>query len=230
MADIKRGEPSHVEPGGEVHGTGVGAHAVVLNHETSDIPLTGTTRAALFSAVGIGLVMVLMWGAWGFFLGQAKQVDPGKPPMSADDYGSRLPQTPRLQSVPEQDLSSYRAEQAAKLNELAWVDQGAGTVRLPIHAAMRLIVQRADAFADQRAKAPAEHSWSEPGAALLDASTAPATPAAAGHGAPAAGDHAAPAPAHTPAHGAPTAAPAHGPAAAPAPGAKPATPPAGAPH
>jgi hypothetical protein len=214
MADIKHGEPSHIEPGGEVHGHGVRAEAVVINHETTDIPLAGTTRAALFSAVGIGLVMVLMWGAWGFFLSQAQQNDPGKPPMSADDFGSRVPATPRLQSVPETDLSGYRAAQQAKLDQLAWVDQSAGTVRLPIHAAMRLIVQRADAFADQQAKVPAVHSWSEPGAALLDPAAAAAvpvtTPAPAGHAAPA--------------HG--PAAPAHGPAPAPAP----ATPPAGAPH
>jgi hypothetical protein len=217
MAHTKHGEPSHVEPGGEVHGQGVDAHAVAVNHETTDIPLTGTTRAALFSAIGIGLVMVLMWGAWGFFLSQARQVDPGKPPMSADDYGSRVPATPRLQSVPETDLAGYRAEQSAKLDQLTWVDQSAGTVRLPIHAAMRLIVQRADAFADQHAKVPEVHSWSEPGAALME----PAAPAAGAPTTPAPADHAAPA---APGHGAP--APAHGPTPAPAP----ATPPQGAPH
>lgn len=180
MADIKHGQPSHAEPGGEVHGTGVRAEAVLVNHETTDIPLAGTTRAALFTTVGIGVVMLLMWGAWGFFLSQAKQDDPGKPPMSADDFGARLPAAPRLQSVPETDLRGYRAEQNAKLERLAWVDQGAGTVSLPIHAAMRLIVQRADAFADQQAKVPEVHSWNEPGAAQLErvgGAAAPSMPA-----------------------------------------------------
>ena len=118
--------------------------------------------------------MVLMWGAWGFFLSQAKQGDPGKPAMAADDFGQRLPATPRLQSVPGDDLTSYRAEQAAKLGGLAWVDQGAGTVRMPIKAAMRLIVTRADAFADQKAKVPEDHSWAFPGAAMMDGAGAPA--------------------------------------------------------
>jgi hypothetical protein len=93
--------------------------------------------------------------------------------------------------MPGSDLAAYRAQQAAKLDGLAWVDQSAGTVRMPIHAAMRLIVTRADAFADQHAKAPEDHSWAFPGAAL----TEPAAPAAA----------------------APAAAPAHGTEHAPAP-------------
>ena len=49
---------------------------------------------------------------------------------------------------------------------------------MPIDAAMRLIVARADTFADQKAKAPEDHSWAFPGAAMMDAATAPAAPAA----------------------------------------------------
>jgi hypothetical protein len=172
-----------------VHGHGA------INHETSDLPLGGTTRVALFVAFGIGLVMVLMWGAWGLFLSQAHQGDPGKPAMAPEDYGQRLPAPPRLQSVPSDDLAAYRAQQTAKLEGLAWVDQSAGEVRIPIQAAMQLIVQRADAFADPQAKAPADHSWSFPGASMPAGPASPASPAA------------------TPAHGeaaAPAAAPAHG--------------------
>jgi hypothetical protein len=176
------GDPSgkpdvaHVDPGGEVHGHGVLAASAAVHHEVTDIPLGGLTRAAGIATVFVGLVMLLMWGAWGFFLSQAKQVDPGKPAMAAEDFGQRLPATPRLQSVPGGDLASYRAQQAAKLGGLAWVDQGAGTVRIPIHAAMRLIVTRADAFADQKARAPEDHSWSYPGAAMMDRAGEPAAP------------------------------------------------------
>jgi hypothetical protein len=169
-------EHSHVHPGGEVHGHGVRDESVAVHHEITDIPLGGTTRAAGISVVFIGGVMLMMWGAWGFFLNQAKQIDPGKPPMAAEDYGRRLPATPRLQSVPTTDLAAYRAEQTAKLNGLAWVDQSAGTVRLPIDAAMQLIVNRADAFADQHAKAPEDHSWAFPGAAQMERVNEPAAP------------------------------------------------------
>ena len=180
---------AHVNPGGEVHGHGVRAASAAVHHEVTDIPLGGLARAAGIAIVFVGLVMVLMWGAWGFFLSQARQSDPGKPAMSADDFGQRLPATPRLQSLPGSDLATYRAQQAAKLGAVDWVDQSAGTVRLPINAAMRLIVERADTFADQKAKAPEVHSWAFPGAALMDhagepaAATVPEHAAAPAHGA-----------------------------------------------
>jgi hypothetical protein len=194
------GDQTHVHPGGEVHGHGVRAVSAAVNHEVSDIPLGGVTRAAAITIVFVGGVMLLMWGAWGFFLGQARQIDPGKPAMAADDFGQRLPATPRLQSVPSDDLVGYRKEQAAKLNGLAWVDQTAGTVRVPIRAAMKLIVSRADAFADQHAKAPETHSWAHPGAQMEPAASTPATAApAAAHGTEHAPAAPAPAAAHAPA-------------------------------
>jgi hypothetical protein len=184
MADTKHpgpladpnGEHAHVHPGGEVHGHGVRAASTAVNNEVTDIPLAGTTRAALISAGAIGVVMLLMWGAWGFFLSQARSADPGRPPMAAQDFGDRLPAAPRLQAVPGSDLAGYRAEQNAKIQALDWVDQGAGTVRIPIGSAMQLIVNRADAFADQQARPPADHSWSEPGAAQLERLSQPAAP------------------------------------------------------
>jgi hypothetical protein len=202
------GEETHVHPGGEVHGHGVRPTSAAVNHEVTDIPLAGVTRAAGLTIVFVGGVMLLMWGAWGFFLSQARQSDPGKPAMAADDYGQRLPATPRLQSVPTDDLTAYRKEQAAKLNGLAWVDQGAGTVRVPITAAMKLIVSRADAFADQHAKAPEVHSWANPGAALMGpaAAVAPTTPAVSATAPPAHGAAHAPA---TPAPAAPPPVPQH---------------------
>ena len=178
----------------------LGPHGKV-NHETTDISLVGTTRVALFFLGAISLVFLLMWGAWGFFLKQASATDPGKPAMATPDFGNRLPATPRVQSLPTEDLGAYRAAQNAKINGLAWVDQGAGTVRIPINAAMRLIVERSDAFADPNAKVPPDHSWAFPGAAMMDRgapapAVAPAAPAApagvpgadahSGHAAPAA--------------------------------------------
>jgi len=191
MAHINQPDPNrdaagnvtetHAHPGGEVHGHGVRLASAAVHHEITDIPLGGVTRAAAITIVFVGLVMALMWGAWGFFLSQAKAGDPGKPAMAAQDFGQRLPSTPRLQSVPSSDLVLYRTEQMAKLNGLAWVDQSAGTVRMPINAAMRLIVARADAFADQKAKAPEDHSWAFPGAAMMERAGEPPAPALPEH-------------------------------------------------
>jgi hypothetical protein len=175
------GSETHVEPGGDVHSHGVGAQSAAVHHEVTDIPLGGVTRAAGITIVFVGFVMLLMWGAWGFFLRQAQATDPGKPAMAAEDFGSRLPGTPRLQSVPVSDLRAYRAAQAAKLGDLAWVDQSAGTVRLPIGMAMALVVTRADAYADQQAPAPEDHSWAFPGAAQMERAGEPAAPALPEH-------------------------------------------------
>jgi hypothetical protein len=119
------------------------------NHETTDISLVGTTRVALFFGGAIGLVFLLMWGAWGFFLRQAQATDPGKPAMSAPDFGTRLPATPRVQSLPGDDLNAYRA------------------------------AQRADAFGDPNAKVPPDHSWAFPGASQTERAAEPPPAAAA---------------------------------------------------
>ena len=122
------GKPAetHVDPGGEVHGHGVRAASAAVHHEVTDIPLGGLTRAAVIATVFVGLVMLLMWGAWGFFLSQAKQGDPGKPAMAAEDFGQRLPATPRLQSVPGSDLALLPGRSRPP-SSVAWP----GSIRAP---------------------------------------------------------------------------------------------------
>lgn len=135
-----------------------GAHgthgAPKLNHETQDISLTGTTRAALLSLAVVGVVMLVVYGAWGFFLSQERAADPGIPPMAAPNFGSRVPSTPRLQSTPYPDLLQYRAAQQSRLTSYGWVDQGQGLVRIPIDQAMRLVVERASMYADETLAEP----------------------------------------------------------------------------
>ena len=41
----------------------------------------------------------------------------------------------------DNDYAPYRAQQDAYLNEYAWVDAEAGTVRIPVERAMELVVQ-----------------------------------------------------------------------------------------
>ncbi|HEY8551460.1 MAG TPA: hypothetical protein VIL35_15995 [Vicinamibacterales bacterium] len=144
---------AHTDPHHGPQGTGA---APTVNHETTDIPLTGTTRAALLSLVIVFAVMGLMYLAWGFFVSRVQATDPGRPPMAAEDFGQRLPPTPRLQSEPGPDLARYRAEQEQRLSTWGWVDQAAGTVHIPIDRAMDLVVERADQFADPSLAAPAD--------------------------------------------------------------------------
>ena len=49
---------------------------------------------------------------------------------------------PRLEDNEFTELNDYRYQEEVTLNSSDWVDQGAGTVRIPIEQAMKLIVER----------------------------------------------------------------------------------------
>jgi hypothetical protein len=53
-----------------------------------------------------------------------------------------VPPGPRLQTAPAGDLAEMRAEEDAILHSYGWVDQTNGVVRIPIEAAMQLVVER----------------------------------------------------------------------------------------
>jgi hypothetical protein len=164
------------------HGHGHGAHGVKLNHEPTDIPLTGTTRAALVTMAIIGAVMVAMYGAWGLFEWRMRQVDQPAPPLAEKDFGRRMPATPRIQSTPVDDLARYRAGQAAKLSNYGWVDRNAGTVRIPIDRAIELLAQRTATIADPKAAAaPAAAPSTAPADPAAPATPPPAPAAPTGH-------------------------------------------------
>lgn len=163
------------------HGEHAAHSAPTLNHETTDIPLTGTTRVAIGTLIVLGLTMAVVFGAWAWFESQAKKRDPGLPSMAEKDYGHRLPPVPRIQSTPATDLAGYRAAQNAKLGSYGWVDRATGVVHIPIERAIELTVERVSTIADpQAATAPA----AAPAAPVAPVAAPPATPppAAAGHG------------------------------------------------
>ena len=111
------------------------------SHEGSDINF----RAIL--GFGAGLIVfavvihVLVWGLFRFFAsGEAGLAAPSYPKPTAQT--ERLPMEPRLQTHPRQDLRDLRANEDRILNSYAWVDRPAGTVRIPIAEAMKLVVER----------------------------------------------------------------------------------------
>jgi hypothetical protein len=53
----------------------------------------------------------------------------------------RIPE-PRLQRFPREDFMNFRLGEEAKLQRYGWVDKDAGTVHIPIHDAMRLMLER----------------------------------------------------------------------------------------
>jgi hypothetical protein len=49
---------------------------------------------------------------------------------------------PHLQPHPLADRATYEARQRATLTQYAWVDRGAGIVRIPIGRAMQILAER----------------------------------------------------------------------------------------
>ena len=53
----------------------------------------------------------------------------------------RIPE-PRLQRFPRADIMNFRVAEEATLQGYGWVDKTAGTVHIPVHEAMRLMLER----------------------------------------------------------------------------------------
>ena len=80
------------------------------------------------------------------------------PPAPLAEAPGRLPPEPRLQTLPFADIEAQRSEEHDVLTSYGWVDEKAGTVRIPIEDAMRLLAKRGLPVAS---KAPDPSPWSK---------------------------------------------------------------------
>ncbi|MFZ3217774.1 MAG: hypothetical protein WA192_17070 [Candidatus Acidiferrales bacterium] len=98
-------------------------------------------RALLKWAVGLAVVLVLVFASmqWLFdFYGKVQSL--GKP-ASPFENARVLPPKPRLQVEPRAELHAYCLGQAKILNSYGWADQHNGVVRIPLQRAMELTLQ-----------------------------------------------------------------------------------------
>jgi len=111
------------------------------SHETRDI------QAGTVAKWGIGVVVLMVFAMaamaplLGFYRERFAAEGPQANPL-ARTYGLTEPPAPRLQIDPAADLAALRATEQALLDGYGWVDQAAGTVRIPIAEAMRLVAER----------------------------------------------------------------------------------------
>lgn len=140
-------------------------------------------KAIIWTGIGtLGITAISMILMWWLFRGFEKLEDreDSKPPAMAEAAAPTLPPEPRLEESPPANLAALRAREQEVLDNPAWVDEAAGTVRIPLDLAIDVIARKglggAPAAAPTDAAVPAAAATP---AAPADASTPAAPPAAA---------------------------------------------------
>ncbi len=122
-------------------------------HEKRDINVrivVGFAASLVIAALVIHVFVWLLFGVYG------NLQTPGYPrefPL-VQTSEVRLPPSPRLQVKPREDLKAMRRQEDQLLNSYTWVNQQAGTVRIPIDEAMKRVLEQGLPVADQPAPPP----------------------------------------------------------------------------
>ncbi|MFI5340431.1 MAG: hypothetical protein ACHQ7N_11410 [Candidatus Methylomirabilales bacterium] len=117
------------------HGT---AGDAGVGHERSDLePRTIAIFGLALVVVVAGCLIVAAW-MFGFFAASRAQEDVPPSPLARVEP----PAGPVLQVNAPNDRARLRAEEDSILSTYAWVDRGAGIVRIPIGQAMQLLAER----------------------------------------------------------------------------------------
>lgn len=127
-----------------------GAHPE-LNHETTDVNLTGITRIAIASLVIIGIILVFVYL---FEKGMARVLpDTTTAPTMADwkPTDSRTPKAPLVITDEPGLLRKLRTEEEKTLHRYAWIDKGQGVVQVPIDKALEMVAANPKLLAPQEA-------------------------------------------------------------------------------
>ena len=108
------------------------------HHETTDASISALVKFC------IGLFLLIVAALFGMrlmfnYFNTTQQLGPPASPF-AESQAS--PPGPRLQIHPARDLKQFRQDEDKKLNGYGWVDQKAGTVRIPIERAMDLLIEK----------------------------------------------------------------------------------------
>jgi hypothetical protein len=188
MASTKTPHSHH--GAGHGHGGHHGGHGEqVLNHETTDVSLTGITRLAILSFVLIFAVLGVVYVFWGVFSSYSADTRP-MGVMSGRKAGEdRLPVGPLVITDEPGALRQLRAKERDVLDHYGWVDKNQGVVRIPIERAIELLASQPqrmslDGSAPAAPAAPAAPQGTTPDAGAGQPVTpppAPKPPAAGGH-------------------------------------------------
>ena len=132
-----------------------------VHHEESDVNIRAIFGFGAGLAVVSAVVAVICWMMFVYFDRREAEADVPR----ALSLGQQQPPEPRLQPAPREDLRALRAREEAVLQQYGWADRNAGSVRIPIDQAMKLLLERG-----LPARAP---EAPEPAASPLEPAAAP---------------------------------------------------------
>ncbi len=118
-----------------------------VRYEKSDVNTQVIVRTAAGAIIAAVIITVGIWALYETF---SRHENPAyNPPFSEHRGGpSPLPvppaefPEPRLQTRPVEDLRTLRSRDRLILDNYGWVDRNAGTVRIPIEQAMKIVAEK----------------------------------------------------------------------------------------
>lgn len=103
-------------------------------------------KAVVQTSIGLAVTCIVTFAfCWGLIVWNNARAEASKAPPSvlAEANEPHSPPGARLQSHPEHEMAALRQETEKRLNSFDWVDEAAGTVRIPVETAMRMLVEQA---------------------------------------------------------------------------------------
>lgn len=111
-----------------------------LDTEKTDAETGAVFKATVYLVLATTLVAVgLVYLTRGLV---ALEVKDDPPPAPLAEPAGRLPPEPRLQAHPFADIEAQREDEDHVLTSYGWADEKAGSVRIPIEEAMRILAER----------------------------------------------------------------------------------------
>jgi hypothetical protein len=125
------------------------------NHHSHDIPVEGDGISyrgivwfVVVLAITTAICQLLVWGMFEVMAGRVEAADAPRSPLATP--ADAMPPQPVLLLDEPANLRDFRADEAARLTTYGWIDENAGTVRLPIDRAKELLLERGLPSREQR--------------------------------------------------------------------------------
>jgi hypothetical protein len=112
------------------------------SYEHTDAAIRPLVQFAFWLVISAILVHVVLAAGYWYMKRTMETAQSAQAFPLAADEAHRLPPAPQLQQIPSRDMYELRTAQETDLHSYGWVDKNAGTVRIPIDDAMKMMLQR----------------------------------------------------------------------------------------